>query len=254
MLYRYNALDIAAYFKWSALPQEAEVAYLDFLFQLRGDILARPLTKDIDSFKHAVYREMYHVWSRGFENEFSDVNRIAGENAVSIFCDQKFLALESYMKLLAMHLIVSSNLPFIQVQLSGFYLLIGIESKWEEYQDNLLKAIEALELSVSGTDGNPVDFSQQLPNHSILISLKETYLEKLFDKNKSRMKRVNNYQEKMKILREKSIEEKKKRDEEEKKKKISKKSRIRLQITSDEPVPPPGITRIKRRTKTGETE
>lgn len=216
MAFRYSALDVAAYFKWSSLPHEAETAYLEFLYQLRSDILARPVTENLDSFKQAVFREMYHVWSRGFENEFSDVNFIAPEGTIALFCDQEFFALESYMKLLAIHLLVSANLPFIRVHLMGFPMLLGIDGTWEEYHDNLNRAAKALDLSILNQDEKPLDIHAPLPLNPIHIGLSEAYSDKLFGKGSKRKKLYKDYREKMQVLREKSILEKKKRDEESK--------------------------------------
>lgn len=297
MAFRYSALDVAAYFKWSSLPQEAEPTYLDFLYQLKNDILARPLTKTSDLFRQAVFREMYHVWSRGFENEFSDVNCIVPEGTVTLFCDQKFLALESYMKLLAIHLLVSANLPFIRIRLLGLPMLLGVDGSWEEYQDNLNKAAEALDLTISNESDQLIDLNLQMPVDPIHIALRDTYREMLFGKGSKRKKLYHDYREKMQYLQEQSILEKKKLDDElhkkwkERKRKtpagkanlqfelfvgtpenvrtISKEislssllddaadkktarkrrtargvSNLHLEITSDEPVPPPAITHI----------
>ena len=298
MAFRYSALDVAAYFKWSSLPHEAEPAYLEFLYQLRYDILARPLTETLDSFKQAVFREMYHVWSRGFENEFSDVNRIAPEGMVALFCDPHFITLESYMKLLSMHLLVSANLPFIRVHLMGFPMLLGIDGTWEEYDTNLAKAAKALDLTLLNEDDKPIRSSTQAPLQPIHIALRTGYREQIFGKGAKRKKLYHDYNEKMRVLRERSILEKRQRDEEEKSKKNRKRkmtdgkvdlhlelcigapedlhktnkkiplssllndtgkiggyrnsqaaTKLHLEITSDEQVPPPAVTHIVKPTK-----
>lgn len=205
--YRYNALDAAAYFKWSGIPSEMERTYLDLMFQMREQILARPLAKDFETFAKAVFREMYHLWARGFENEFSDVNFIAEDSAVALFCEQEFLALESYMKLLSLHLILAENLPYIRINFVGLPLVLGIEGDFAAYEKNVAVAAEMLRLSARDDRGNDFNLSLGIPNNFLCLSLKEDFRKELFGAGGYRVKRNNDYQEKMRILREKSKQE-----------------------------------------------
>jgi len=205
--YRYNALDIAAYIKWTSIPAETERTYLDLLFQMRENILARPLAKDFESFAMAVFREMYHVWARGFENEFSDVNLIAPEGSVALFCDQEFLALESYMKLLSLHLILTENLPYVRINFAGLPLLIGIEGEYSDFEKNLAEAAKMLRLATKDDRGNVFNLSQGIPNEPLCLGLQSEFRSELFGAGGYRVKRNNDYQEKMRILREKSRRE-----------------------------------------------
>ena len=66
--YLYNSRDIAAYFKWAGVSSHQEKEYLNYIFQIGKDILAKPLTKDYDVFEKAVYRDLYYLWSVGYEN------------------------------------------------------------------------------------------------------------------------------------------------------------------------------------------
>jgi len=208
--YRYNALDIAAYFKWTSLPPDTEEAYFTFLYSLKETLLARPFTKDFEEFRQTVFREMYHVWARGFENEFSDVNRIAREDALSIFCDREFHALESYMKLLGLHLIFSSRLPYIRIHLIGLTLILGLEGSWEEYRRNLNRAADALGLFITDEKGRALNEMQEVPHGPIRITLMPSFRLLLFGENEDGVRFINDYQEKMQKLREKSHLQKKK--------------------------------------------
>lgn len=210
--YRYNALDIAAYIKWTSIPAETERTYLDLLFQMREQILARPLAKDFESFAMAVFREMYHVWARGFENEFSDVNLIAPEGSIALLCDQQFLALESYMKLLSLHLILTENLPYIRINFVGLPLLIGVEGEVGSFEKNLAEAARMLRLTVKDNTGDLVDLSQGIPNEALGLALDSEFRAELFGAGGYRVKRSNDYQEKMRVLREKSRREQEVRD------------------------------------------
>ena len=205
--YRYNALDIAAYIKWTSIPADTERTYLDLLFQMREHILARPLAKDFESFVMAVFREMYHVWARGFENEFSDVNLIAPEGSVALFCDQEFLGLESYMKLLSLHLILTENLPYVRINFAGLPLLIGIEGEFSDFEKNLAEAAKMLRLATKDDRGNVFYLSQGIPNEPLCLGLQSEFRAELFGAGGYRVKRNNDYQEKMRVLREKSRRE-----------------------------------------------
>lgn len=202
--YRYNALDIAAYFKWTSMPADTERIYLDLLFQMREQILARPLAKDFESFVRAVFREMYHVWARGFENEFSDVKRIAPEDAVSLFCDQKFIVLESYMRLLSLHLILAENLPYVRINFVGLPLLIGLDGAFSEFEQNLTVAAKTLQLVARDDRGNEYDLSLGVPNEPLCVGLRSEFRREIFGSVGYRVKRNNDYQEKMRLLRIKS--------------------------------------------------
>ena len=205
--YRYNALDIAAYIKWTSIPAETERTYLDLLFQMREQILARPLAKDFESFAMAVFREMYHVWARGFENEFSDVNLIAPEGSVALFCDQEFLSLESYMKLLSLHLILTENLPYVRINFVGLPLLIGAEGEFSSFEKNLAEAARMLRLATKDDKGHEFNLSQGVPNEPLCLGLQSEFRTELFGAGGYRVKRSNDYQEKMRVLREKSRRE-----------------------------------------------
>jgi len=205
--YRYNALDIAAYIKWTSIQTDTERTYLDLLFQMREQILARPLAKDFESFVMAVFREMYHVWARGFENEFSDVNLIATEGSVALFCDQEFLALESYMKLLSLHLILTENLPYVRINFVGLPLLIGTEGDFSSFEKNLAEAARMLRLVTKDGRGNTYDLSLGVPNEPLCLGLENEFRVALFGAGGYRVKRSNDYQERMRILREKSKRE-----------------------------------------------
>jgi len=248
--YRYNALDIAAYFKWTSMPSETERTYLDLVFQMREQILARPLSKDFETFVQAVYREMYHLWARGFENEFSDINLIAPEDSVALFCDQDFIALESYMKLLSMHLILAENLPYVRINFIGLPLLLGIEGDFIDYEKNVAKAAEMLHLTARDNRGYDFNLSLGISNEPLCLSLQNDFRKELFGPKGYRIKRTNDYEEKMRVLREKSTRE---QEEHDILHQAAEKRRIRRPVlpavnlnqeTPGAPVPPAGSERL----------
>lgn len=200
--YLYNALDIAAYFKWTSMPSDTEWAYLEQIFSMRDSLLARPLAKEMSLFSQAVYREMYHLWARGFENEFSDVTRITTPGAITIFCEQKYLALESYMKLISLHLILSDNLPYIRINFTGLPLLTGAEGEYSDFERNVALATEALRLSIADIQGKEVDLSDGLPADTSRIRLSDDFRKELFGCKLYREQSSNHYHDKMQILQE----------------------------------------------------
>ncbi len=212
--YLYNARDIAAYFKWAGIPAHLEKDYLQFLFEKRDVLLARPLTSDYISFEHEVFRDMYYLWSLGFVNDYSDIALIAPEGAVSLFCGQEFITLESYMKLIALHLILSANLPYVRINFVGLPLLLGITGEYEDFENNLNRAFAALGLHASDIFGKSFDLGVGVPNELLCISLNKEYKESLFGEDGTGRRTGHNDKERMRALVEKSLKDKKIRDSE----------------------------------------
>lgn len=210
--YLYNARDIAAYFKWTGVAAHLEKDYLRFLFEKRDGLLAKPLSGDYTAFERDVFREMYFLWSNGFVNEYSDVTLIAPEGVVSIFCSQEFIALESYMKLIALHLILSANLPYVRINFVGLPLLLGISGEYDQFEENLSLAFTALRLSATDTFGKAFDLKVGVPNELLCISLNNELKEQLFGKNGTGRRTGPDEKAQMLALVEKSLREKQTRD------------------------------------------
>ena len=100
--YIYNSRDVAAYFKYFSVPSYLEVSYMQYIFNLGNKVLAEPLTRDFESFKKEVYRELYFLWANGFEDEKADISKMTTESDLSLICDQDCICLESYMKLICL--------------------------------------------------------------------------------------------------------------------------------------------------------
>ncbi|MBN1892504.1 MAG: hypothetical protein JW780_06945 [Clostridiales bacterium] len=210
--YLYNARDIAAYLKWAGIPAHREKDYLRFLFDGRDVLLARPLTTDYSSFERDVFREMYFLWSVGFVNEYSDIRLIAPEGAVAIFCDQEFIALESYMKLIALHLVLSGNLPYVRINFVGLPLVLGISADYSGFEENLIRAFEALRLQARDLFGKAFDLGKGIPNEILCIMLHQDLKEILFGRDGSGRHTGPDNQEKMRELKQKSFKEKQSRE------------------------------------------
>ena len=82
--YYYNARDVAAYFKYFSVPSYLEVSYMQFVFNLGRRILAEPLTRDFEQFKREIYRELYFLWSNGFDSETSDISCMVSDGQMSL--------------------------------------------------------------------------------------------------------------------------------------------------------------------------
>lgn len=205
--YLFNARDIAAYFKWSGVPGFLEKNYLEFLFEHKKHLLARPMTTDFETFEREVFREMYFLWSIGFVNEFSDVSLIAPDGAFTLFCDQRFIGLESYMKLISLHLILSANLPYVRINFVGLPLLLGISGDYDQFDKNVYLSFEALRLQASDIFGKDFDISNGIPNELLCVSLRKDLKDAIFGENGSGRRAVLDDSLQMSILKDKSLKE-----------------------------------------------
>lgn len=181
--YIYNSRDVAAYFKYFSVPSYLEVSYMQYVFNLGNKVLAEPLTRDFESFKKDVYRELYFLWANGFENEKADISKMTSDGAFALICDQECICLESYMKLIALHLIFSSNLPYITLNFTGLFTQLGIKCKVELYEDNCKKICESLLLDVSDSFGKPFDLSLGIPDELLRVRLSEDFKQGLDNRN-----------------------------------------------------------------------
>ena len=177
--YLYKSRDIAAYFKWAGVSSHQEKEYLHYIFMIGSEILAKPLTKEYETFETAVYRDLYYLWSEGFENEFSDIATIAPKGSVSLICDQDFICLESYMKLLALHLIFSRNLPYVHVNFNGLMLPLGLKGEFTDYERNVAVACETLHLVTRDVFGKPFDLNLGIPDEVLCLSLEPSFRQSL---------------------------------------------------------------------------
>ena len=190
--YLYNARDIAAYFKWAGVSSHQEKEYLHYIFTIGTDILAKPLTADYDAFEKAVYRDLYYLWSEGFENEFSDISTIAPKGSVSLICDQDFICLESYMKLIALHLIFSRNLPYVHVNFNGLMLPLGLKGEFSDYERNVVIACETLHLVANDVFGKRFDLKLGIPDEVLCIALEPSFRQSLSEHEDFRKRFIKN--------------------------------------------------------------
>lgn len=181
--YIYNSRDVAAYFKYFSVPNHLEVSYMQYIFSLGTKVLAEPLTRDFDTFKKEVYRELYFLWANGFENEKADISSMTTEGELSLICDQECICLESYMKLICLHLIFSSNLPYITLNFTGLMTQLGIKCEIDKYEENCRMVCEALQLEVSDVFGKPFDLSLGLPDEMLRVALSSEFKQRLEARN-----------------------------------------------------------------------
>ena len=181
--YIYNSRDVAAYFKYFSVPSHLEVSYMQYIFNLGSNVLAEPLTRDFESFKRDVYRELYFLWANGFENEKSDVSKMTADGQLSLICDQECICLESYMKLICLHLIFSSNLPYITLNFTGLMTQLGIKCEVALYEENCKKICDSLQLEVSDTFGKPFDLSLGIPDELLRVRLSDEFKSSLDNRN-----------------------------------------------------------------------
>ena len=181
--YIYNSRDVAAYFKYFSVPNYLEVSYMQYIYNLGNKVLAEPLTRDFEYFKKEVYRELYFLWANGFENEKADISKMTTEGEFTLICDQECICLESYMKLICLHLIFSSNLPYITLNFTGLMTQLGIKCDVSLYEENCKKVCDSLQLEVSDTFGKPFDLSLGIPDELLRVSLNGEFKQGLDTRN-----------------------------------------------------------------------
>ena len=152
---------------------------MQYIFNFGTKVLAEPLTRDFESFKREVYRELYFLWANGFENEKADISKMTSEGQLSLICDQDCICLESYMKLICLHLIFSSNLPYINLNFTGLMTQLGIKCDVELYEENCRKVCESLQLEVFDSFGKPFDLSLGIPDELLRVRLNQEFKQSL---------------------------------------------------------------------------
>lgn len=173
--YIFNSRDIAAYFKWFSVPNYLEVSYMQYVFSLGTTVLAKPLTTDFEYFKNEVFKELYYLWANGFENEKSDISNMIRPGSMALICSQECVNLESYMKLITLHLIFSANLPYVNINFTGLPLSLGIKCSFDEYESNVVTAFKVLNLDCCDRFRKPFDLSRGVPDELLSVSLNEHY-------------------------------------------------------------------------------
>ena len=181
--YIFNSRDVAAYFKYFSVPSYLEVSYMQYIFNFGNKILAQPLTKDFEHFKNEVFRELYFLWANGFEGERSDISAMTADGQLALICDQECLNLESYMKLICLHLIFSSNLPYINLNFTGMMYQLGIKCDVSLYEENVRKIMESLRLVAYDTFGHAFDLGLGVPDELLRISLNEEFKASLVNRD-----------------------------------------------------------------------
>lgn len=204
--YVFNARDIAAYMKWFGVPNYLEVSYMQFFFGVGNNVLAAPLTRDFEVFKNAVYRELYYLWANGFEDDKSDISNMTSDGTLSLICDQDCINLESYMKLICLHLIFSRCLPYVGVNFCGLPYTLGIECDFEMFEKNVLKVTEGLNLICHDKFDNAFDLHLGVPDEVLRVSLNPEFKMKLLDQTDFKMMMRNRDKEHMNELKKKSLE------------------------------------------------
>ena len=166
---------MAAYFKYFSVPSYLEVSYMQYIFNIGNKILAEPLTRDFEHFKNEVFRELYFLWANGFEGERSDISAMTADGQLALICDQECLNLESYMKLICLHLIFSSNLPYINLNFTVMMYQLGLKCEVSLYEENVRKVMESLRLVAYDTFGHAFDLGLGIPDELLRISLNEEF-------------------------------------------------------------------------------
>ncbi|MBP5181304.1 MAG: hypothetical protein J6127_08470 [Clostridiales bacterium] len=203
--YIYNARDIAAYFKYFSVPSYLEVSYMQYVFNIGTPVIAAPLCKDFEKFKTDVYRELYYLWAMGFEDEKSDIANMTAGGDLAIICDQECINLESYMKLIALHLIFTKSLPYVNLNFTGMPLSLGIDCDFSIFESNVVKCIDALHLESKDMFGKEFDLNNGVPDELLKISLTSSFKQEILKGTDFRESLRKEQKDKMSEFREKSL-------------------------------------------------
>ncbi len=203
--YIFNARDVAAYFKWFGVPSYLEVSYMQYIFSIGSPVLAYPLTGDFEKFKGEVYRELYYLWANGFEDEKSDISYMPENGARALICDQECINLESYMKLITLHLIFTKNLPYVKINFTGLPLQLGIRCDFSLFEENVVRAVEGLNLVSKDAFGKPFDLSLGVPDELLAISLNADFKERILKERDFRETLRSEQRDTMRELKEASL-------------------------------------------------
>lgn len=156
---------------------------MQYIFNLGNKILAEPLTRDFEHFKNEVFRELYFLWANGFEGERSDISAMTADGQLALICDQECINLESYMKLICLHLVFSGNLPYINLNFTGMILQLGLKCDSDVYEQNVRKIMESLRLVAYDSFGHAFDLELGVPDELLRISLNEEFKASLVNRN-----------------------------------------------------------------------
>ena len=177
--YIFNARDVAAYFKYFSVPSHLEVSYMQYIFKIGTPVLAAPLTREFEAFKGEVYRELYYLWANGFEGEKSDISYMPERGALALICDQECINLESYMKLITLHLIFTKNLPYVKLNFAGMPLSLGIRCDYAQYEENVARVVSGLNLVSKDRFGKVFDLKLGVPDELLEISLSQEFKQEI---------------------------------------------------------------------------
>ena len=205
-IYIFNARDIAAYMKWFSVPSYMEVSYMQHIFNIGAPVLATPLTKDFDKFKNEVYRELYYLWAHGFEDERSDISCMS-QDCMALVCDQECVNLESYMKLITLHLIFTKNLPYVKVNFTGLPLTLGISCEFSQFEENVYKAVKGFNLVSRDVFGRSFDLKLGVPDELLQLSLSDEFKKEILKDRDFRESLKKEQQDKMNKLKAESLKE-----------------------------------------------
>jgi len=180
---------------------------MQYFFNFGPDVLAKPLASDFEKFKKEVYRELYALWANGFENDKSDISGMALPGQIPFICDEECVNLESYMKLICLHLIFTRNLPYVNLNFTGLPLQLGIRAEMNVYEENVERVVSALQMTAADRFGKVFDLKQGVPDELLRISLNDEFRAVLEKKNSDFRENVQKAQNAwLNDLKEKSLE------------------------------------------------
>lgn len=171
--YRFTPLDIATYIKWSQLSGEREFNVIRYFWERRGQLLAKSCGTRFETFKKRVYDALHQLWLRDFVNEHCPLIRALDlEKQPPVLLSKNEASLELYLKLMAIHLRLTTRLPIISVNWHEVLAKSSIKKPSKRLWARLEAALASLMFTLPGTPQSSYTAEDFINNKTFELSLK----------------------------------------------------------------------------------
>lgn len=174
--YRYTSLDVAAYIKWTHLAADTELNFMVDLWPARSLLLADRCLHSFLDFRHDVNEQLYYLDERGFVDEHSDLLLVKdGAGHHPALLPAELFRFETELKLLALHLIRTPQLPYVsrQVKLPAEP---QAPPRTLELAEQLLEFSRSLGVVIAKENGFPWDAYSLMNEKTLLFGLSAAYV------------------------------------------------------------------------------
>ncbi|MDI9470483.1 MAG: hypothetical protein QM296_09790 [Bacillota bacterium] len=171
--YSFCPLDIAAYIKWSQLSSWEEARLLRKLWPLAPQWLdPQACGKRFSTFEKRVFQQLYHLYTRGYVDEYSDPAGILDPaDKRRPLMPRQHANMETWLKRITLLLVLEPQLPYIRVDIPQLVAQLKIRRLTKTLLRHTLTAARRLGLRVARADGQPADAPAILAEGTVRIGL-----------------------------------------------------------------------------------